>query len=68
MLSHLFGKKDSPYIANRSLKQSVKNKAKIIQQTVNKKFYMDDFLNSPPNEIDVIKIHHRFEYSWISTN
>ena len=56
MLSHLFGKKDSPCIANWSIKQTVKNEAKIIQETVNKKFYMDDFLNSLPNEIYLIKI------------
>ena len=56
ILSHLFGKKDSPCIANWSLKQSVKNEAKIIQQTVNEKFFMDKFLNSLPNEIDLIKI------------
>ena len=55
-LSHLFGKKDSPCIANWSLKQSVKNEAKIIQETVNKKFYMDNFLNLLPNEIDLINI------------
>ena len=56
MLSHLFRKKGSPYIANWSLKQSVKNEAKIIQQTVNKKFYMNDFLNSLSNEKDLIRI------------
>ena len=55
MSSHLFGK-DSPCIANCSLKQSVKNEAKIIQKTVNKKFYLDYFLNSLPNKIDLIKI------------
>ena len=56
MLSHLFGKKDSPCIANWSLKQSVKNEAKIIQETLNKKLYMDDFLNSLPNEIGLVDI------------
>ena len=56
MLSHLFRKKDSPCIANWRLKQSVKNEAKIIQQTLNEKFYMDGFLDSLPNEIDLIKI------------
>ena len=55
MLSHLFGKKDSPCIANCSLKQSVKNEAKIIQEIV-KKIYIDDFLNSLPNEINLINI------------
>ena len=55
-LSHLFGKKDSPCIANWSLKQSVKNEAKIIHETVNKEFYMDDFLNSLPNEIGLCPI------------
>ena len=56
MLRHLFGKKDSPWIANWSLRQSVKNEAKITQETVIKKLCMDDFLNSLPNEIDLIKI------------
>ena len=56
MLSHLFGEKDSPCIANWSLKQPVKNEAKIIQQTINKKFYMYDFLNLLPREKDLIKI------------
>ena len=56
ILSHLFGKKDCPCIVNCSLKQSIKNEAKIIQETVNKKFYMDNFLNLLPNEIDLINI------------
>ena len=56
MLNHLFGKKDSPSITKWSLKQSVKNEAKISHETVNKKFYMDSFLNSLRNEIDLIKI------------
>ena len=56
MLSHLFGKKNSPCIANWSLKQSVKNEAKVIQQTVNQKFYMENFLNSLSNEKDLIRI------------
>ena len=43
MLSHLFGKEDSPCIAIRRLKQYVTNETKIIQQTVNQKVYMDDF-------------------------
>ena len=56
MLSHLFGKTDPPCIANWSLKESVKNEAKIIQQTINKKFYMDDFLHSLSNEKNLIRI------------
>ena len=56
MLGHLFGKKDSPCIANWSLRQSVKNEAKITQETVIKILCMDDFLNSLPNEIDLIKM------------
>ena len=43
-------------IAKWSLKQSVKNEAKIIQQKVNENLYMDDFLNSLPNEINLTKI------------
>ena len=58
MLSHLFGKKDSPCIANWSIKQTVKNEAKIIQETVNKKFYMDDFLNS---ENEIYNLPHEFD-------
>ena len=56
MLCHLFGKKDSPCITNWSLKQSIKNEAEIIQQTVDKKFYMDNFLNSLSNEKNLIRI------------
>ena len=44
MLTHLFGKKNSPCIANWSLKQSVKNEAKIILGTINKKLIQTIFL------------------------
>ena len=56
MLSHVFGKKDSPCIANWSLKRSVKNETELIQNVVNDNFYMDDFLYSLSNEKDLITI------------
>ena len=54
----LFGKKDSTCTANWIFKQSIKNEAKIIQQTVNQKFYMKNFLNYQ-KEKDLIRITNK---------
>ena len=52
MLSHLFGKKDSPCINNRSLKQSVKNEAKIVFNTYG--FQLTKFLSNLPTVLKLL--------------
>ena len=46
MLSHLFGKKDSPCINNWSLKKSVKNESKIVLNTYG--FQLTRFVSNLP--------------------
>ena len=57
---HIFGKNDSPCIANFSLKQCAKDQqdefSKVITESVNKDFYMDDFLKSSECVKDLISI------------
>lgn len=57
---HLFGKNDSPCIANFSLKKSAKDQQDIFEKevcdTVERDFYMDDFLKSGENIDNLIKL------------
>ena len=57
---HTFGKNDSPCIANFSLKQCAKDQqdefSKVITESVDKDFYMDDFLKSGECVKDLINI------------
>ena len=57
---HIFGKNDSPCIANFCLKQFGKDQqdefSKVITESVNKDFYMDDFLKSDECVKDLIHI------------
>ena len=56
----MFGKNDSPCIANFSLKHCAKDQhnefSKVITESVNKDFYMDDFLKSGECVKDLINI------------
>ena len=56
MVRHLFGKVDSPCIANWALKKSAEQSSQEIQSAINNNFYMDDFLKSMSNETDLIKL------------
>ena len=57
---HTFGKNDSPCIANFSLKQCAKDQqnefSKVITESVDRDFYMDDFLKSEESVKDLINI------------
>ena len=57
---HIFGKNDSPCIANLSLKQYAKDQqdefSKVITESVNKDFYTNDFLKSGECDKDLINI------------
>ena len=53
-----------PYICNWSLKQSVKNQAKIIQPTVNKKISTDD-KGSWKDYIKLITVFYSYEF-WLT--
>ena len=57
---HILGKNDSPCIANFSLKQCVNDQqdeySKVITESVDKDFYMDDFLKSGEYVKDLIYI------------
>ena len=57
---HIFGKNDSPCIANFSLKQCAKDQqnefSKVITESVDKDFYMDDVLKSGECVKDLINI------------
>ena len=52
MLSHLFGKKDSPCINNWSLKQSVKNEAQIVFNTYG--FQLTKFVSNLPTVLKLL--------------
>ena len=56
MLVYLFGKVDSPCIANWSIKKAVDNASLNAKFAINRKFYMDDFLKSMSNKNDLIKL------------
>ena len=56
MLRHIMGKVDSVCIANWCVKKSAEKSPPKIKSTVNKNFYMDDFLKSLSNENDLIKL------------
>ena len=57
---HIFGKNNSPCIANLSLKQCAKDQqdefSKVITESVDKDFYMDNFLKSGEWVKDLINI------------
>ena len=55
MLVHLFGKVDSPCIANWSIKKAADNASPDAKFAINNNFYMDDFLKSMPNENELVK-------------
>ena len=46
MTVHLFGKTDSPCVANWALRKSVEDASEKIKEAVENHFYMDDFLDS----------------------
>ena len=56
MLVHLFGKVDSPRIANRSIKKAPDNASPDANFAINSNFYMEDFLKFMSNENDLVKL------------
>ena len=56
VLVHLFGRVDSPCIANWSIKKAADNASPDAKFTINSNFYMDDFLKSIYNENDLVKL------------
>ena len=57
---HLFGKTDSPCIANWTVKRSAKDQSELLDtdciKTIEENFYIDDFLSSFNDTTDTIKI------------
>ena len=56
LLVHLFGKVDSPCIANWSIKKAADNASPDAKFARNSNFYMDDFLKSMSNENELVKL------------
>ena len=56
LLVHLFGKVDSPCIANWSIKKAADNAFPDAKFARNSNFYMDDFLKSMSNENELVKL------------
>ena len=56
MLIHLFGKVDSPCIANWSIKKAAGNTSPDAKFAINSNFYMDGFLKSMSNENELVKL------------
>ena len=63
---HIFGKKDSPCITNFSLKQWAKDQqdefSKVITESVDKDFYIYDFLKSGECVKDFINYYSYYSY------
>ena len=53
---HLFGKVDSPCIANWALRKSGEDSTEDVKFVLNNNFYMDDYLKSMSNEKDLISL------------
>ena len=53
---HLFGKVDSPCIANCALRKSGEDSTEDVKFVLNNNFYMDDYLKSMSNEKDLIGV------------
>ena len=56
MLVHLFGKVDSPCIANWSIKKASDNASSDAKFAINSNFYMDDFLKSTSSKNNLVKL------------
>ena len=58
MLVHLFGKVDSPCIANWVIKQAAELASPKGESAIKQNFYMDDFLKSMPEEKQLAELLH----------
>ena len=56
---HLFGKVDSPCIANWALRKSGEDSTEDVKFVLNNNFYMDDYLKSMSNENDLISLTYK---------
>ena len=56
MLVHLFGKVDSTWLANWSIKKAADNASPDANFAINSNFYMGDFLKTMSNENELVKL------------
>ena len=56
MLVHVFGKVDSPYCSNWALRNTITNSVLDVKNGIERNIYMDDFLKSLSNIVDLINL------------
>ena len=56
MLVHVFGKVDSPYCANWALRNTSTNSELDVKNGIERNIYIDDFLKSLSNIVDLINL------------